>query len=123
MTMADVENVETSGKVLKTENGQVQEYQGEKLNPPIDYSYEFSIYETLGDAQQSEDWPSPQEILKFVNAKAKTAAKASAYQAATKALKEAYEATPEFKRATIAKSLVAAGMDPAEAEKVAAKFI
>lgn len=107
----------------KSDTGKVEEYQGKTLESPIPYSFEFDVFDNVAEAQQSESWPSASEILKFVNGKAKTAAKAAAYQTATKALKEQYEATPEFKRANIIKAAVAAGMSQEAAESLAKGII
>lgn len=104
----------------ETEVGQVKEYQGSKLDSPIDYSFDVELFENIEELKNSEEWPSNSEILKMVNTKRKTAAKAAAYQTATKALKEAYENSSEFKRAQLVKAAVAAGFSVAEAEALAA---
>jgi hypothetical protein len=99
--------------------GKVEEYQGEKLNPAIDYDYEFSKYDTLVEAKASEDWPSDNEVLKWVNQTAERTAKASAYQKAVADKKKEYEKSDAFTRKEMIKLLVLRGKSQAEAEKIA----
>jgi len=100
--------------------GKVEEYQGKKLDSPIEYSGKAAVYTNVAAAKASEDWPNESGILKVVNNKLLTAEKASAYQAATKSLKEAYEKSDDFKRAGLIKAAMAAGFSQAEAEALAA---
>lgn len=110
---------------MKTETfeGVVEAYQGKSLATPIKFSGEVSVYETVAEAQASEDWPGASEVLKIVNTKKVTTAKAKAYQDSTKALKEAYEASDDYKRKNLVAAAVAAGFSQAEAEALAASKI
>src|SRR5258707_10450956 len=98
-----------------TDSGKVEEYQGEKVEPVVTYNFDYEVFENLNEAKTSEDWPGDSEVLKFVNQRKFTSAKAQAYQKATKALKDAYEASDAFKRKNLINSAIAAGLAPAEA--------
>jgi len=106
---------------MKTESfeGTVEAYQGKPLTTPISFKGNVEVYSNLDEVKQSEDWPSDNEILKIVNTKLVTSAKAKAYQEATKDLKAAYEASPEFKKNNLIKAAVAAGFSQADAEALA----
>lgn len=106
---------------MTTQNGKgtVEEFQGEKQNPPIEYTYTFSKYDSLTEAKASEDWPSENEILKWVNQTAERTAKASEYQKATKSLREAYEKSDAFTYKEMVKLLLLRGKTQAEAEAIA----
>ena len=104
----------------ETFEGTVEAYQGKSLDKPITFSGTVDLFENLTEAKGSEDWPSENEMLKIVNTKRTTSAKAAEYQKATKSLKEAYEASSDFKRAQLVKAAVAAGFSQAEAEGLAA---
>jgi len=106
-----------------TDSGEVQEYQGTKLSPAIAYSFSWEEAENVTEAKNGENWPSDSEILKFVNGKAKTSAKAQAYQKATADLKKAYENTPEFKRKNLIAAALVAGMSQEQAEALAASIV
>ena len=101
-------------------SGKVEEYQGKRLDTPIEYSGEADSYDNVAEARQGEDWLGDSEILKVINTKKLTAAKAAKYQESTKALKEAYENSADFKRANLVKAMLAAGFSQAEAEAMAA---
>src|SRR5690349_699806 len=104
---------------MRTESfsGTVEAYQGKTLPTPINFSGSVELYENLTEAKNSEDWLSENEILKVINTKRVTAAKAAEYQKATKKLKEDYENTWEFKRANLIKAALATEMfTQAEAE-------
>ena len=109
----------TDAEVAEKLSGTIEEYQGDKLPTPVSYSYDANQYENLAEAKQSEDWPGDSEILKFVNQRMVTSAKAQAYQKATKPLKEAYEKSADFKRKNLIKAAVDAGFSQAEAEAMA----
>ncbi len=100
--------------------GKVEEYQGKKLDTPISYSGKAAVYTNVNAAKASEDWPNDGGVLKMVNNRLLTAEKASAYQGATKSLKEAYEKSDDFKRNGLVKAAMAAGFSQAEAEALAA---
>lgn len=104
----------------ETFEGTVEAYQGKTLDKPIEFRGSVDLYENVGELKNSEDYPSDNEILKMVNQKKLTAAKASEYQNATKELKKAYEASNEFKSAQLVKAAMAAGFSQAEAEALAA---
>lgn len=103
----------------KTGSGSVEEYQGKPVSPVINYTFEYSVHDTLTEAKNSEDWPNDSDILKWVNQTAERSAKASAYQKAVADLKAKYEASPEFRQAQFVKSAVAMGFSPDEAEALA----
>lgn len=102
-----------------TFEGTVEAYQGKALPTPINFSGEVTQYENLTEAQGSEDWPSANEILKIVNTKRVTSAKAAEYQKATAELKKAYEGSVDFKRNAFIKAAIAGGMNTAQAEAMA----
>lgn len=104
-----------------TDSGKVEEYQGKKLDTAISYEFSYDVYENLADARNSEDWPGDSEILKFVNQRKFTSAKAQAYQKATKQLKEAYEASADYKRKQLISAAMLAGFTQEEAEALAAQ--
>lgn len=104
----------------ETFEGTVEAYQGKTLDKAISFSGSVEVFENLAEAKQSEDWPGDNEILKIVNAKRVTSAKAAEYQKATKELKAAYEASADYKRAQLIKAAVAAGFSQADAEGLAA---
>ena len=106
----------------QTGNGKVEEYQGEKLNPPIDYTYSYSKYDNLTEARASENWPSDNEILKWVNQTQERTAKASAYQKAVADKKKVYETSDAYTRKEMVKLLVLRGKSQEEAEKIAASM-
>jgi len=103
----------------KTGSGSVSEFMGQAVSPAIDYSFEFSVYENLTEAKASENWPSDNEILKWVNQTSERSAKASAYQKAIADLKKTYENSPAYKLAQAVKTLTALGYSQAEAEAIA----
>lgn len=103
--------------------GSVEEYQGKKLPAAIPFSGVADNYENIGELKTSEDWPNDSDILKFVNRGKVTSAKAAAYQAATKELKTAYEASDEYKRKNFIESAVAAGASVEQAEALATQFL
>jgi hypothetical protein len=92
----------------ETFEGTVEAYQGKTLDKPISFSGSTEVYENLTEARGSEDWPSDSEILKWLNTRKVTAAKAAEYQKATKNLKAEYEASPEYKRESLIKAILAA---------------
>ena len=91
-----------------TFEGTIESYQGKTLDSPIKYSGSCEQYENLTEAKDSEDWPGDSEILKFVNTKKLTAAKAKNYQDATKDLKAAWESSPEYQRESLVKNIMTA---------------
>lgn len=103
---------------IETYEGTVEAYQGKDLPKPIKFSGEVEVPETVTEAKEKGLWPSDSEMLRIIVTKAVTAAKANAYQKATKELKESYEASPEFKRAQFLKAAIAAGLDAAAAEAI-----
>ena len=103
----------------KTGSGEISEYQGKVISPAIPYTFEYSVYDTLTEAKDSQDWPSDAEVLKWVNQSSERKSKANQYQKTLAPLREAYEATREFKVASIVSACVKAGMDRATAETFA----
>lgn len=107
---------------MKSESfkGSVTEYQGEPVNPAINYEGEAEIFENIAELKASEDFPSDSEILKLVNTKRRTAAKQGKYQEVTAELKKKYEASPAFVRKNFIAAAVAAGMSAEQAEALLA---
>lgn len=102
-------------------DGTVEEYQGRKLDKAIPYNGTVKVPETVTEAKESGLWPNDSDILtRFVKGRLVTSAKAAAYQAATKALKEEYENSADFKKAQLVKAAMAAGFSQQEAEALAA---
>lgn len=100
----------------ETFEGTVEAYQGKTLDRPISFSGVVDVFENLTEAKGSEDWPSDNEVLKIINTKRVTSAKAAEYQKATKDLKAVHEASPEFKKAQFVKVAVSAGYSVADSE-------
>lgn len=100
--------------------GKIDSYQGKSLATPIEFKGEADNYENVTEAKTAGVWPNDAEILETLNTKLVTSAKAKEYQKSTKDLKEAYEASSDFKRAQLVKAAVAAGFSQAEAEALAA---
>ncbi len=103
----------------KSGSGKVEEFQGQKLSPAIEYAFEFDVCNTVQDVRDTGKWPSDGDILDFVNTKAERSAKAKSYQDATKPLREAYLESPEYKRKQFITSAVAMGMSQEKAEQLA----
>jgi hypothetical protein len=118
MTMTKVTTDKDGNKL----GGKVEEYQGEKLNPPIEYFYEFTKYDNVAEAKASEDWLNDNDILKIVNQTAERTAKASAYQKAVADKKKEYEKSDAYTRKEMVKLLVLRGKSQEEAEKIAASM-
>ena len=100
-------------------SGTVDTYQGQPVSPVIAYSGEAEQYENLTEAKQSEDWPGDNEILKWINTRSLTAAKAKKYQEVTKTLKENYEKSPAYLRKQFVDAALLAGMQPDAANALA----
>jgi hypothetical protein len=105
-----------------TFKGEVLEYQGKKLDKPIQYDGTADSYENVSEAKASENWLSDNEILKVINTKNLTAAKAKKYQEVTADLKKAYEESSEYKRKQVIDAVLLAGKSQAEAEAFAASL-
>lgn len=102
-----------------SDSGKVEEFQGKKLDKAIEYTFSTELFENIGELKQSEEWPSDSDILKMVNNKRKTAAKASAYQGATEALRNEYNNSDEKKWKDLVAAVIASGKDKAAAEAFA----
>ncbi len=102
-----------------TGNAKIQDFMGEALNPPIEYTYSYDTFATKEEAIAAGKWLTDSDVLVHVNKKQETAAKANAYQAALKTKREAYEKSDAYKLKQLVSSLVANGMDTAEAEQMA----
>lgn len=90
----------------KTATGTVSTFAGKALNPAINFTYDYVVYDNVVEMQNAKVWPSEKEIFDWQNKKAETAAKAKASMAATEKLREAYEATPEFKLESLVKQIL-----------------
>lgn len=99
--------------------GQIDSYQGRNLADPIKYSGSVEGFSNKEEAVTATKWPGDADILEMLNGRLLTSEKAKSYQSATKALKEAYEASPDFKRKQLINAAVEAGFSPAEAEALA----
>lgn len=106
---------------MKTETfeGKIDSYQGKKLETAIEYKGSVEVFENKDEAVAATKWPGDADILELLNGKIVTAAKAKEYQDKTKALKEAYEASPEFKKNQFIKAALAMGMSQTQAEALA----
>ncbi len=100
--------------------GVIDSYQGKKLDTPINYDGAVDQFESKAEAEAATKWPGDSEILDMLNTKVFNAAKAKVYQEKTKSLKEAYEASPEFKKNQFIKAALGVGMSQAQAEALAA---
>ena len=114
--------VTTDPKTGKPLVGKVEEYQGETLNPPIEYPYSFKKYENVAEAKASEDWLNDNDILKFINQTAERTAKAAAYQKAVADKKKVYETSDAYTRKEMVKLLILRGKTQEDAEKIAASM-
>jgi hypothetical protein len=107
-----------------TETATINEFMGKTLNPPITYSFEVVAFGSKSEALENNAWPADADayVLAKVNAGQKASAKASAYTKAIADVREAYEATDEFKDNDLRKSLRESGLtDDAIIEGVVAK--
>jgi hypothetical protein len=105
--------------VTKTFEGSIDSYQGKALDTPRNFSGEVEVPEGIAEAKEKGFWPNESEILKGIQNKLVTAAKASAYQKETADLKEKYENSADFKRAQFIKAALAMGMNKTQAEALA----
>jgi hypothetical protein len=103
----------------KTYKGTVTEYQGKRLETPVGYTVNWESFETIAEAKDSENWLSDAEVLREINKKQFTAAKAKEYQSVTKGLKEDYENSAEFKRKNFIAAALAMGKTLEQAEALA----
>lgn len=100
--------------------GTVEKYQGKTLDTPIPYAGEADNYENVAELKAAGAFPNDEDILKMVNTRKLTSAKAQEYQLKTQTLKEQYEASSDYKKAQLVKAAMAAGFSAAEAEALAA---
>ena len=110
----------------KLENPPVMEFDGKKWDGksfPIYFSGVAATYENLAEVKASEDWPGDNDILKMVNQKKVTSAKAQDYQRIVGGFKKQYEESADFKRKTFIDGAIAMGFSQAEAEALAASKI
>lgn len=119
MTDPNTTPVVPAGWRLEHFEGTVSEYQGKPVEPAITYAGDAVVPATVDAAKASEHWPNESGVLKGIVAKIVAAAKSAEYQEVTKGLKKTYEDSPEYKRKNLVASLIAAGKDKAEAEKLA----
>lgn len=99
----------------------VSEAFGQKFNPAKEIEFTFKRYANKQAAIASGVWPSDADVfvLAKVNSDSKTAARASEMNEALKEYKAAYEQSDEYKFKQLVDSLVANGMEKAEAEQMA----
>ena len=99
----------------------VSEAFGQKFNPAKEIDFTFKRYANKQAAIASNAWPSDADVfvLAKVNTDEKTAARASAMNEALKEYKAAYEQSDEYKWKQLVESLVANGMEQADAEAMA----
>lgn len=105
-----------------TKSGEIKEFQGETLNPPITYDYSYKTFETKQEAVGANAWPQDADtfVLARINKQAEASAKSAAYVKALEDKRKAYEETTEFKRKNLVAALVLAGKSKIEAEAIAA---
>lgn len=95
---------------------------GNPVSPAINASADFDAFESIEEVRTKGEYPSDKEVLNFVNAKAKAAARAAA---TTKHLTDAgiqkptLENSEELRYNTIVKALTAGGIDEATAKQQA----
>jgi putative intracellular protease/amidase len=107
---------------VRVTGNKVEEYQGKKVSPAKEYSFDYWRYTGVVAAKASEDWPNDSDMLKFVNNRSKVASKAKAYQSETEELRKAYEDSAEFKRKNVIDAVLLTGKTQAEAEAFAASL-
>lgn len=109
---------------MKTFGFPVETAYGKKLDSPLNVTASYEHFDNYSDIPGSE-LPGEKEILNFVNAKNKAAARAAA---TTKALTDAgiekptLESSLEMRFNTIVKALVAGGVPEAQAKEQAASL-
>lgn len=96
----------------ETFKGSVASAYGETLPKPVDFNGEFEAYENSAEIREKNDWPNDDDIVSFVNAKRKAAARAKATEAALTLA--GYEkpdlSKPEYRRKRMIADFVAMGV-------------
>lgn len=86
---------EKDARVFETyQDRPVSSFKASNGQSKVEYKVEYDVFENLAEAQASEDWPSENEILKYVNTKRKTAAVAKSYQEAVAPFKAEFDNSP-----------------------------
>ena len=102
-----------------SDKSQVEEFQGETLKTPIDYSFDYVEYDTIQEVRDANKWPNDSEILTIVNRSVKAKAKTKAMLAATAAHREAYQASDDYKIKQFVKAATAMGYSEEKAMALA----
>src|ERR1044072_8937357 len=96
----------------ETFKGSVSSAYGETLPKAIDFNGEFEAYENPQEVRTGGDWPTDNDVVDYVNAKRKAAARAKATEAALSAA--GYEkpdhSKPEYRRKRMIADFVAMGV-------------
>lgn len=102
-------------------DGTIETAYGEKLAKPIPYSGSFDAFETFDEVKEAKEELSNDEHVKAVNNGRKANARQKAMLEALNAagIEKPTLADPKVQRATLVKTLLAAGKSQAEAEKLA----
>ena len=121
MAKRDYEVVSSeNGIETRKGSGKVETFDGENLKIAIDYDFEFDVPLTIEAARNAGLWPNDGAILASLAVDAERSAKATSYQQATAKLREAKQATPEFKLEQMIKNVVAMGVLRDQAEGIVA---
>lgn len=95
---------------------------GQKLDTPLKYQGEYSVYTSPDEIRQQNDWPSDNEILEYRNTQRKLAARNKALNAALDAagiVKPTIENSENLRLNGMVKILMASGMSQDEATDTA----
>jgi len=103
-------------------SGLIENYYSKTVSPALPYDAEVENFDSIEELKAANEFPKDSEIVNFVNAKRKAAARNKAMQAAVDAAgikKPTLENDPQLRLKTVYKSLVAGGLSDAEARTVA----
>ncbi len=121
-TDKDYTVIETGeGFEVREETSKVETFDGETLKEAIEYPFRYTVFLNLEAAQKSEDWPNANAVWKQLSIDSARSAKATAYQKATAKLREAKQATPEYRLEQFIKNAVGMGMERDNAEAFVAQ--
>lgn len=118
--VAEVATV-TGKRALKVESdhGRATTAFGDKLKTPIEYDFDYDQYLDADHVREFNDWPSDEDILKFVNDGRKANARSKANAAAIEAAgikKPTLEDSPKMRYMRVYSALVANGESEADAQ-------
>ena len=107
--------------VKETFKGTIESAYGETLATALNFEGEFDAFETIDEVKTANDFPSNDEILKFVNDKRKASKRQAAMTATLEAAgiaKPTLE-NPKVQYAQMVKVLIANGKTEAKAKEIA----